>query len=151
MTVDENEATITNFDSNLSYQWLDDNGDPIAGENGETFTNTTTSVVDVTVVASDNGCEAESDIATVGAVGIADLIDVINVKVYPNPNNGQVVVDGAFSNATYVLYDNAGRVVANGELNTGRNELTFDVANGVYNLYILDEQGQMNTKMVITD
>ncbi len=151
VTVSENVATISNFDANLSYQWLDANGDPIAGQTSETFTNNGQDPVDVTVVADDNGCTSESAVATVGAVGIADLIDVINVNVYPNPNDGRVVVDGAFSNATYTLYDNAGRVVANGELNIGRNELTFDVVNGVYNLYILDEQGQMNTKLVITD
>ena len=53
------------------------------------------------------------------------------LKLYPNPSNGTFVVDTK-EKSTYQIYDINGRLVKQGELKIGQNNIQTNLKKGVY-------------------
>lgn len=74
----------------------------------------------------------------------------IGVEMFPNPATENVqVTSTASSIRTYVLYDNMGRIVRNGSVNSGWMVLDRNgLANGSYFLQLFFEEGSLTRKFV---
>lgn len=120
-----------------SFQWYR-NGGALAGatdsllqaaQNGSYY-----------VVVNDiNGCRAESDSVFIGYVGVSGH-DTGKLLLYPNPSEGQVVLERSRNNASaYQVFDERGRMVHQGIL-TERKSI-IDLSSLVNGLYYLQVEG----------
>ncbi len=91
-------------------------------------------------------------------VGIESAAEDGNLKVYPNPTNGQfqleITGNTGFSTTQYRILNTLGEVIKQGEINMqGKQTLkTFDLsaqAKGVYHLQLTDDQGTVNVKILV--
>ncbi|MFT4982649.1 MAG: hypothetical protein ACI9UR_002525 [Bacteroidia bacterium] len=86
-------------------------------------------------------------------IGIQEA-EAVDVKIYPNPSNGQFVVEvnGVDSDAQITVMDVTGRqvytegVIMNGNF---RKELNLDIASGTYLLQISTVEGKVTRKIQI--
>lgn len=93
------------------------------------------------VVTEDVTMEAIFARDSVGIVGVEDL----GLKLYPNPTNGKVYLEGSVVNMVRV-YDLQGRIVASFE---GCNEIDLGaLGTGVYTLHIITSRGVAVKKIV---
>ncbi|TNF47148.1 MAG: T9SS type A sorting domain-containing protein, partial [Bacteroidetes bacterium] len=68
-------------------------------------------------------------------------------KLYPNPSNTSLFFESAFSNETYMVIDQFGREVFNGNLIDGSLHLDLgEISNGIYLLSIPEKQ--INTRFI---
>ncbi|MFT5310637.1 MAG: PKD repeat protein, partial [Bacteroidia bacterium] len=106
-------------------------------------------------VTDENGCTSEycEGIQVSGPVGIVETLES-NLSMYPNPSNGQFVVEvnGVDADAQITVMDVAGRqiytegVIMNGNF---RKELNLDIASGTYLLQISTVEGKVTRKIQI--
>ena len=98
---------------------------------------------DYSVTITDaNGCEFTSETITVAVNGIEEMVNIINVMLYPNPTNGIVDVRMNGLNGesvTAILMDGLGREISEEDLGnlTGEKVHTMDlgsVESGIYYL-----------------
>ena len=98
---------------------------------------------DYSVTITDaNGCEFTSETITVVVNGIEEMVNIINVMLYPNPTNGIVDVRMNGLNGesvTAILMDGLGREISQEDLGnlTGEKVHTMDlgsVESGIYYL-----------------
>jgi hypothetical protein len=130
-----------------TYQWFR-NGNPVPGENGPTFTPSTSGnyYVQVTDV---NGCTANSSNIEFTATGTGDENDLFSLNIYPNPNNGQFTIEadlGTSTDVTLVVKDVLGRELMQPERieTTTTFRRSFDIShlsNGVYYVHIIGSEG----------
>jgi len=70
-----------------------------------------------------------------------------NYKLYPNPSNTSLFFESAYSNETYMVTDQFGREVFEGNLIGGSLHLDLgEISNGIYLLSIPDQQ--INTRFI---
>jgi len=86
--------------------------------------------------------------------GISDNLSVDAIAVYPNPSNGQFVieVDGVEGDAQITVMDVAGRQIYTQGVNMNgnfREELNLNVASGTYLLQINTVEGKVTRKIQI--
>ncbi len=105
-----NNYTLTSTPG-ASYQWYR-NGQPINNATGQSYT--AVSSGDYTVqVTYGNGCSAISDPATITIATGIDEIAPATLKVYPNPANDVLMIEGLPGNTASMLqvYDLAGKLL----------------------------------------
>lgn len=93
-------------------QWFDGNNNPIQGATSSTYVPTTTGIYSVQGTDG-NGCVGSSQIFDL-IIGIDEAAFDGSINVYPNPNNGQFIVDVAMNGTrtmTVELYDMVGKAV----------------------------------------
>ena len=117
-----------------SYQWLDCNNSflPINGATSQTFT--ATSNGNYAVRVNKNGCADTSVCSVISTINIESLAQN-KFKIYPNPNDGNFVVDfGEFiSNAGITIFDGKGSIVYEmGQINETINPIQLNVPVGIY-------------------
>jgi hypothetical protein len=112
----------------------------------------------VTVIAKDNGTPPLTTtlnyvihVFTAGTTGIKQVTGINNqVNIYPNPNNGNFVVESNnTAKQTMQVYDINGKVVLSQVIN---GKTTIDAGNlseGVYNISIISNEGVVNKRLVI--
>ncbi len=88
--VTQNRDTLRADNTNATYQWLNcENGlAPIPGATSATFIAPTNSTY--AVIVTENGCSDTSECVRVSTVGLRQLGQSIQVKLYPNPGNDQL-------------------------------------------------------------
>ncbi|HRG87834.1 MAG TPA: T9SS type A sorting domain-containing protein, partial [Chitinophagales bacterium] len=118
-----------------SYQWLKNNA-AISGANSQTLVLTQTGNYSV-VVSDANGCSDTSALLNVLSVGIGNIVANYGVKLYPNPNTGNFVIEFTDDEQRFVeITDAIGRLITSGEV-MRRKEFALDnVATGIYFLNI---------------
>jgi hypothetical protein len=130
-----NNLLTVNTSGATSYQWLDCNNSnaAIAGATGQSFTATKNGSYAVRAVFG--GCAAISSCYSVTTSGIADNNFENQLKLFPNPGQGEFFVDLGERYATIKveITDLNGRVVY---VNTAQNEqiipIHFSGASGLY-------------------
>ncbi|MCC5916312.1 MAG: T9SS type A sorting domain-containing protein [Cryomorphaceae bacterium] len=100
-----------------------------------------------------NSCGADTAYLTVTFVSV-DRFGLENLKVYPNPGNGQLIVDGILSTSESVYmecYDVNGRNLFVRKIDQGKQKVELDLShlsNGTYYLRVYTE-GQYVVKPLI--
>lgn len=96
-SVDNSVSNIANVltanATNATYQWLNcnDNFAVIDGETAQTFTAASSGSYAVEI--TQNGCVDTSACFTITNVSINSLASDTNIRVYPNPSNGEIFID----------------------------------------------------------
>ena len=105
-----------------------------------------------TVTITDaNGCETIVDVTVESFVGLGED-KLMNIALYPNPNNGQFTIDfgGVKEQVIVTIIDAQGRVIqTNTVSNTSTTDIQLTVATGVYTLQLQLENSTIVRKVVI--
>ena len=116
-----------------------------------------------TLTIYNNCCPSVSQSCFIAQSGTATNIKEnnleVSVSIYPNPNNGQFIVnisETKLSNALLKIYDVNGRIVYEQELKDKANQLydlQVELNNGIYLIEVSDVNSNMHykQKIVITD
>jgi hypothetical protein len=107
-------------------------------------------------VTDENGCIAQSNFVEFTFTGIADVEDLYEVSLYPNPTNGIVSIDITFNksvDAEFELTDATGRVVSTSHtyFNTSALIHNFDLSdlgNGLYFVRVSTEDGVLVRQVI---
>lgn len=99
--------------TNISFQWIDcdDNYAPILGETASTFT--ATQEGNYAVITASGNCSDTSSCVTVSFANITDLSNELNVRLFPNPSNGDFIIlfDETTENVQLEISDLSGRII----------------------------------------
>ena len=91
-------------------------------------------------------------IASVWALNVDEANTNNGIAVYPNPSNGQItlVSNKSMNNANIVIYNNLGQEVYKTTINGASQSLQLDLAKGIYNYIIRDNNTVLQrNKLVI--
>lgn len=136
---------ITANNNNASYVWLncDSNFAVIPGETNASYAATIDG--NYAVALTENGCTDTS--ACVNMIGTAVIQNSFSnsFTVYPNPVKSDLFVqfDSPVTKLEYALYNSAGQLVMNGELNNSRQlQLNLTASPGIYFLQLRGQEGE---------
>jgi len=150
-SVAQDGFTLTANAQDATYQWLDCNNGfaPITGQTNRWLMVTANGSYAVEV--TQNGCTKVSDCIVVANVNVAQIIDGLEVKIFPNPTNGLINVDlgKQVSNLRITITDSSGRVVGEHKFDSGQQvSFVLDAPPGFYLLNLISSD-QLTTKVVI--
>lgn len=146
-----NEVTLlSNATGGATYQWIDCNTGPLAGEVFQTFT--AASNGDYAVIVSNGSCVDTSSCIAITNVGLDENDNSLIVLIAPNPTSGELSVTYSASNGDFEveLYDVSGRILTKIGSN-GTDQLNIDLkgSSGVYYLKIIDEEEVVAVRKVV--
>ncbi len=146
-------VTITANAFATSYQWLDcNNGNaPLVGETSQSFMATANG--DYSVVITINGCSDTSACVNIDNVGIQDMIDHIQIQLFPNPTDGLVqlnIQDLETENLEIDIMNIYGSVVSifNPEKISGSFSKVYDLGELSAGMYIIRAKANGNSAML---
>lgn len=152
-----NVLTITASQNGATYQWINCNGNvAINGATNQSYTATANG--QYAVIVTLNGCTDTSACVTINNVSANEVnLTPEQVEVYPNPSNGQFVIDiTTFGTANTVvkIMDELGKIVFNQniEIVNGKNKTNVDLsqlAKGNYYVQVSSAQGLITKKVTI--
>lgn len=136
------DLTVSGGTPPYSYEWS--NGfftEDVTGLNTGDYT---------ILITDDNGCEMEFTFTVSDEVGIRD-VELVELAVFPNPNNGVLTIPNYSDGAEIEVFDNLGRkVFLNQTQLTDRVLLTLENAsNGIYLLISRSENRISRARFVI--
>jgi hypothetical protein len=135
-----------------SYQWLDDNLNPINGATSQQFTPQTTGEYSV-LVTDANGCSATSFSIMFIADGIAEINTLLNI--YPNPTKDKLNIQyEGFGITSLIILDVSGNIVLqkNDILSAGENTLQLNLLylpKGMYVLQLISDKKIINHSVIL--
>ena len=133
-----------------SYQWYDNNNDPINGATDSIFIPLAMGVYYVTVTDT-NACSADSYSIQYTISTIEDYSSSINI--FPNPTNGKITVNSEYGIKTIELYNTIGNELLS--VNNKENKITetkLDLstfAKGVYFIKININNQIVNQRIIL--
>ena len=134
----------------ISYQWYDNNNNPINGATDSIFTPLEMGIYYVTVTDA-NSCSTNSYSIEYTISTIEDYSSIINI--FPNPTNGNITVTSRYGIRTIELYNTIGNKlysVNNKENNTTETKLDLSTfANGVYFITINTNNQIINQRIIL--
>ncbi|MBL4753994.1 MAG: T9SS type A sorting domain-containing protein [Flavobacteriales bacterium] len=134
-------ASVTGGTMPYSYLWNDS-----AAQTSSSATNLMNGTYAVTVTDA-NGCLVASD--SVVVLGIADVNEKLNIRIYPNPTNGMLYIDQEQRDVQVEVLDLMGRLVLQVDLtNSGAVDLS-GLTNGTYYVRINNEEAVSITKKIV--
>lgn len=151
-----NSCSDGSIDLNLDtlaapYTFLWDNGSTT-----EDLNNLTAGTYFVTITNSD-GCTLDTSFVVSTSVGVERIPSQINAKVYPNPSDGEFIIE--FSSpltekATIYIYNNLGQIIYTRKLEEMDLDQIIhlklqDIISGVYLLQLTSEQKYFTQKIII--
>jgi hypothetical protein len=143
-------TTITANATGVSYAWIDcGTNQEIAGETGQTYTPSVTG--QYAVVITNGTCVDTSECTLVDFTGIDEIVSKM-FRIYPNPNNGQFIVDIDSEEAYEItIHDIAGKVIyRNASISNEKNEVSLGkLEGGTYYVTIENETSKATRKMVV--
>ena len=142
-------TTLKVVDTYQTYQWRR-NGVNIAGANQQTFTVTLSGVYDV--IVTNGNCSNVSDPYGFGVTIGEDELELNDLRVQPNPNNGQFTLIHSLpleEVQSVQIVDMLGRVVFQAPLHDVR--MSFDVRNIAQGQYLIVVRSSSNviTKPIV--
>lgn len=135
VTISVSGDTLTSYTA-VSYQWYL-NGQPIPGDTTNMIIATASGTYTV-VVQDVHGCFYTSSPTIVSGINNVYLQDMLSV--YPNPlqlGTWHIDINETLIGSLCEMYDAEGRIVYKGELKSTQNEISLNVASGVYLLRVI--------------
>ncbi|MBI3133730.1 MAG: T9SS type A sorting domain-containing protein [Bacteroidetes bacterium] len=139
--------TITANATLAAYQWIDCNnaGAEITGETNSVFTPSANG--SYAVVISYGSCSDTSNCVTISTIGINEN-QGIGVRVYPNPGNGNYLIDLS-AGAHVVVTNAAGQTILERNFAAGTSSLSIeDCADGIYFMTIQTNTFTQTQKLI---
>ncbi|MHB8258792.1 MAG: T9SS type A sorting domain-containing protein [Bacteroidia bacterium] len=136
-----------------TYQWIDDcwYHTSYSGATSQTFTLSCNTAA--AVIITQNNCTDTSRCYFFFCEGIVTYANSHQVEVYPNPASTslQVTLAGNMQSTSLVITDMLGNTVKQVTLNNNQVSINVaDLAEGIYNLNLISNQGVVNKRVVIT-
>lgn len=150
ITINNGELSINSI-PNTTYQWVNCGNDfeEIEGATSTTFEPTTNG--SYAVVTNVNGCVSTSNCLVVNNV-MVEYLDLLNVRIYPNPTNGEVHLQlEDFQKLVDIsIIDNLGRMVEHLTFDS-LSELTIhlDLLPGLYQFVLKTEDAFTVQKVLV--
>ncbi len=153
VSVNQDQNVLTSNAAGASYRWLDcdNNNAAIPGATSAVFTATVSG--NYAVEVTEKGCVAVSDCYNVIITGL-NINDRKGFSIYPNPNNGQFVLEmnsAEFTNAKVEIINAQGRVVyLHKTTNSDRQTIQLpSPASGIYILRFHTESGIFKQQFIV--
>jgi len=161
VTINEPVPLIVNISQNgnildagagfATYQWLDDNLNPINGATSQQFTPPTTGEYSV-LVTDANGCSATSFSIMFIADGITELNTILNI--YPNPTKDKLNIQyQGFEISSLLILDVSGNIVfQKNDIKPNENNLQLSLnqlPKGMYILQLISEEKIINHSVIL--
>ena len=89
-----------------------------------------------------------SDIKSIMTTSIQNH-EKIHLRVYPNPSNGNIWIDGLEKNVSYTVYTTDGKQIRSGTLAPGSNFLSLDLPAGCYFFVVSPASNRFTTRLVV--
>lgn len=145
------EATITANQTGATYQWIDcNNGNSIiSGETNSSYTATANG--DYAVIITLNGCSDTSNCVNISTIGLDERSLLNQIKLFPNPVQNTLTIQGNLANMNFKLMDTTGKTVELKvlEQNTNSAIISMDeLPSGVYFIEIYSENNSIKRKIV---
>lgn len=148
VSISVNGDTLTAFNA-VTYQWYF-NGTLIPNATSNVYVATQTG--NYTLAITDgNGCSAVSNPVTIGTVGINEMIEGQELKVYPNPlssGNWQLAVSNRLIGNEVEIFDDKGRLVYKDVIRSIQQTIDLNAARGVYFLHIYSAEHAVTLKLI---
>lgn len=148
-TISQNGNVLTCSPSFASYQWYL-NGNPINGATTQLHTITTNGSYSVCVIAQ-GGCTVCSNNFYPVKTTTGDITDDTRpVNLFPNPAQRiiNVQADAKFFGQPYHIYDNTGKVILSGKINTESTCIELgDLSRGIY-MFRVGENTKQTFKVI---
>ena len=141
-------ANVSTMHYPFTYLWSN-------GETTSTLTNVITSGMYTVTVTDRNGCTG-IDSVEIFAVGVDQIQDVTDFKVFPNPNNGTFNVIVAYDNAQafeIIVTDILGRIIETQHFEAAQANITMNLnhqTSGIYFVSLKTQDKVSTQKVVIT-
>ena len=144
-TINQTGGTLTANQESGNYQWLKcKNGyKPVSGATNQSFTPTNSGRY--AVALANAGCNDTSACYQVSRVGIIENDFGEALQVYPNPTNGQVMIDlgQSHNDVKTNIFNAAGKQVAEySQQNSRHLNFTLEGANGYYFIFVKTRKGR---------
>ncbi|MBL0048824.1 MAG: T9SS type A sorting domain-containing protein [Bacteroidetes bacterium] len=126
-------STISAALSGASYQWLNcSNNLSISGATSQNYTATANG--NYAVKVTQNGCSDTSSCIAITSVGIADLTNLTELVLYPNPTTRQISIQCPLSllGESYCITNALGETILAGKFDALRTYVDMEVAPGIY-------------------
>ncbi len=135
--------------------------DPATGTFSGTPADADKGIVEIIVTATDSSSASIADtfnIEVISYVGISNPLDGLEIKLYPNPNNGRFVIESdkfELKDVVMEIFNEKGQLIWNREIRDDIGTLHESVdlsnaANGLYLLRVRNRSGMINKRFVIS-
>jgi len=135
--------------------------DPASGTFSGTPADADKGMLEVIVTATDGSSASVADtfnIEIVSFVGISNPMDGLEIKLYPNPNDGRFVIESdmfQLKDVVMEIFNEKGQLIWNREIRDDIGTLhesvdLSNVANGLYLLRVRNRSGMINKRFVIS-
>lgn len=147
------DVTFTNTSLNaLTYEWDFGDGNTSTLQNPENFY-PSSSNYNVTLIATNN-CGADTFVENISVVGINDYIVDENLGIYPNPSNGNFVIDvSSLKGMTIELkvFNEIGQIIRDNDITiSSMQSLTIkNLSNGVYHIMLITDKKVFYAKVIV--
>ena len=144
------EDTLEATSGFVSYQWLDEQLDPISGETSNQFSPTQSGEYSVEVTDA-NGCTTISYAVSFNYTSISESEDYL-LNIYPNPTSSFIYIDEAAKISEVEIYNALGDKVLHHINEMSANQLKFNLANktrGIYFVKVIRGNELINYKIVL--
>ncbi|MDA0890275.1 MAG: T9SS type A sorting domain-containing protein, partial [Bacteroidetes bacterium] len=149
INVNINGASLVATSGFVTYQWYTASGTPIAGATSEIFN--PSSMGGYYVVVTDGNCEDTSSTINYTISGLSNLDQ--SIKIYPNPTNGLLTIEGTNANHNITVMTFIGNQLLKVENNSNEGSSTkLDLstfAKGIYFIQIEQNNQIMNYRIVL--
>jgi hypothetical protein len=108
-------------------------------------TNYTVTIIDA------NNCSATYSFSVDCVTGIANLTNNSGLSIYPNPNNGQFIIESPYP-VQYKIYNALGQMIEESQTTKEKNNINIsEYSKGIYTLLIIDSQNNLNRFKIIVE
>ncbi len=145
-------TVLTSLSNSGTYQWLNCTllKMPVSGATGKVFTATVNA--DYAVEVTDSGCRDTSACVSVVSAGLKNNPNIQSLKIYPNPNAGEFVVDlpAMVQNGLLVISEITGKKVYELAVkNQSKITVNALLPKGIYLVKILNSEANFAEYLVV--
>ncbi len=146
--VTETTGTLTATQTGATYQWYQCPNTLLSGETNQNFT--PTNIGDYKAVITIGACSVTSNCITVNTLNRNQFDLNSNLKLYPNPTEGQVNIEFTnLTNPALNITDVNGRVLDNQNLNNKKSIINIsNLPKGIYIFKVYSNEGVSTQKIV---
>ena len=144
------EDTLEATSGFVSYQWLDEQLNPISGETSNKFSPTQSGEYSVEVTDA-NGCTTISYAVSFNYTSFSESEDYL-LNIYPNPTSSFIFIDEAAKISEVEIFNALGDKVLHHINEMSANQLKFNLANktrGIYFVKVIRGNELINYKIVL--
>jgi len=141
--------SVSNGTSPYTYVW---NPSVSTSSVATNLSGTAGSGTNYTVTITDaNNCSAVYTFSVDCVTGIANLTNNSGLSIYPNPNNGQFIIESSYP-VQYKIYNALGQMIEESQTTKEKNNINIsEYSKGIYTLLIIDSQNNLNRFKIIVE